>query len=484
MKFYARTFISLFTFLFLFSCGGSSGSDTPSKNIIQPPSDTQEFTTSTGTITGFGSVFVNGVEYETSSSAITDDDNIELSEDDLSLGMIITIQGSINDDGVTGVANSISYSAEFKGYIDSIDLINSLITLHGQTIVVNELTHFDDTTFIALMTGDYIEVNGNFNSLSQLVATRIEKENVADKIKIKGYISNLDTIAMTFKIADKTVDYTSAELDDFDGKEIMNGQFVKVTAPLSITVSDNLMAIKVQLITYDDNSENSHEIEGIITNFTSSTSFMVNGISITTNNETIVEHGSLDQLQDNLIVEVTGKFDSSGVFLASEIEIEEATEIELIGKIKNIDYDNKTLAILGVTFYVSNDTRIEDDSDEGDKYLSFVQLNIDDFIEIKAFSDKDNLNIATKISLKNENESENDKIKLSGFVSDIGITNFTFKLMESTIFTNSDTEFEFNNIKNLTQAQFFEILKSGTNVKVEGHFDNGNFIAHEVESKE
>ena len=70
-----------------------------------------------GTITGFGSVFVNGVEFETDGSSFDVDDNIGTDQDVLGLGMVVTITGSINPDGVTWTALSILYDDEVEGPI-------------------------------------------------------------------------------------------------------------------------------------------------------------------------------------------------------------------------------------------------------------------------------------------------------------------------------------------------------------------------------
>ena len=69
--------------------------------------------TSSGTITGFGSVYVNGVKFETSSSTFTIDDNPGI-EDLLAVGMRVTVKGTLNADGVSGTATSVSYDDDWK----------------------------------------------------------------------------------------------------------------------------------------------------------------------------------------------------------------------------------------------------------------------------------------------------------------------------------------------------------------------------------
>ena len=109
----------------LAGCGGSSTSAIPPSvpTVPTPPTSSATTTQITGVITGFGSVFINGVEYETDSAEVSTDDNAGASETDLHVGMVITLNGEVNEDGITGNASSIHYDEQLKGPLDSIDLI-------------------------------------------------------------------------------------------------------------------------------------------------------------------------------------------------------------------------------------------------------------------------------------------------------------------------------------------------------------------------
>jgi hypothetical protein len=85
------------------ACGGSGGSNgLAGRNV------------SRGIITGFGSVFVNGVEFDSSSAAVTIDDNPS-SESDLRIGMEVTVKS----DGTA--ASSITAADDLEGPISSVD---------------------------------------------------------------------------------------------------------------------------------------------------------------------------------------------------------------------------------------------------------------------------------------------------------------------------------------------------------------------------
>ncbi|MEW8155838.1 MAG: DUF5666 domain-containing protein, partial [Candidatus Thiodiazotropha endolucinida] len=84
--------------LTLSACGGGGGGSA---------SEDGTTITARGVITGFGSIYVNGVRYHTNSTRFTVDDNPG-TESDLKLGMVVTVTATLNDDN-TGNASSIVF---------------------------------------------------------------------------------------------------------------------------------------------------------------------------------------------------------------------------------------------------------------------------------------------------------------------------------------------------------------------------------------
>ncbi|HEB98347.1 MAG TPA: hypothetical protein ENJ05_02450, partial [Thiotrichales bacterium] len=97
-RYFSMTALTAAIALGLTACGG--GSSTTSSLDGSTASVT-------GVITGFGSIFVNGVEYETNGANITIDGQPG-TEDDLRVGMVVTLEGSAS--GNSGTAVSISFS--------------------------------------------------------------------------------------------------------------------------------------------------------------------------------------------------------------------------------------------------------------------------------------------------------------------------------------------------------------------------------------
>ena len=86
-------------------------------------------TFSSGTITGFGSIIVNGVRYDDSGSRVLDAGGRTRSSADLRLGMVVEIEASeIRTDPVSGrrtaSASSIRYGTEIEGPVEALSLIH------------------------------------------------------------------------------------------------------------------------------------------------------------------------------------------------------------------------------------------------------------------------------------------------------------------------------------------------------------------------
>ena len=119
--------------------GGGDGSASTSSGAI----------TSVGTISGFGSIYVNGVKFETDNASYEVDDETVYSDDDLAVGMKVRVEGTVNPDGITGTANSVYYDDDVEGPIDAGSLITSLdgntktFTIFG----LNILAHVTDTVY-------------------------------------------------------------------------------------------------------------------------------------------------------------------------------------------------------------------------------------------------------------------------------------------------------------------------------------------------
>ncbi len=464
----------------LVACGGgASNSSTPT--VIDPPTSQSIPTETTGVITGFGSVFINGVEYETDAASVSIDDDDNASETDLQLGMVVTLNGEINDDGKTGKANSIHYDEQLKGPLSSIDLAANTLIILEQTVVFDELTSLDNVVIAELVPGDFLEISGFFNLDGQLYATRIEKEDGESQVKVQGEIALLDTSSETFMLGELLIDYSVAEFVNFNKDDLADGQMVRVKGDVSAIVENVFQINQIKQKVEDEQHEDGdrRHLEGIITVFDSSTSFVVNGIHVITDENTEFEYGSPDSLALNVRVKLKGHYNNEGDLLAEEIRIHQRTNLKIEGQVQAIDVDASTITVLDVVFEVNEHTKMKDDSDSHDRFFNLADLSVGDTVEVKGFIDSNGHNIATKLT--RDNEDAGGEIELKGTVS--AIENFSFIVVEVWVQTDINTDFEGLHGDHLSQQAFFEQLQDGMLVEVKGHIVESHFIALKVEIK-
>lgn len=475
--------LSLIAASVLTACGGSSTSATaPADPTPAPPKPTTTITATTGVITGFGSVFINGVEYETDATTVTTDDNGGASESDLQVGMVVTLSGEINEDGTTGNANAIHYDEQLKGPIASIDLFANTITILDQTIVFDDLTSFENFILADLIPGDILEISGYFHTDGTLYATRIEKETEQTQLKIQARITLLDSVNKTFELNGLTIDYSSAIFKDFLEADLVDGQQVRVKGEYTALNAGVLVVSEVKLKEKNENNEegDNRHVEGFITDFESSGNFKVDGIAIILDDNTEFKYGDASALMANVRVKIKGEFNADGSLLAKKIRIEQKTNLSIEGAIEAINLDLSTVTVLGVEFEINNQTKMKDESDNGERFFDLADVAIGEFVELKGFVDSDGKNIATK--MQRENEDENAEVELKGHVSNI--LNFSFSLVGVTVITDANTEFEGKNGDDVNQEVFFEQLENNMQVEVKGQLIDGVFVALSVEIEE
>jgi len=379
-------------------------------------------TVTVGVITGFGSVFVNGVEFETDNSTITLDDTTS-TENDLKVGMVVTLAGDVNADGTTGNALSISFDDNVEGMVlaNNVATSNELIIL-GQTVIVDSFDTVFESAIPEIQTIEQIEVNnivevsGHTSGDGVIYATRIEVKQQArtegDEIELEGLVSNIT--ASTFEIGSMTIEYSAAVMKDFDGADIQNGDFVEVKSISDLDANSQLIASEVELkeqykAVQDLSEDREVELEGIITAVENSTQFSLNG--------QVVVHDSATEISDihSIVVgkkaKVEGVVNAANQIVANEIEIKSENKTKIEGLITAINSETKTITVFGDEISITNSTTVKDErdgiEDNARHFFNFSDLSIGDFVEVSYFLDTElNTLVATKLELEDVEEDD------------------------------------------------------------------------------
>ena len=312
--------------------------------------------TSVGKITGFGSVVVNGVRWDTNSAQIFVDGNPG-TEADLSIGQIVRVEG-LRSDQDDGIANSIEADDLLQGVIEEIDGGAGELIVLRQRVTVNNQTAFGSeimpSSLNGLSVGDRVEISGFFDENANILVTHIELDDDADdEDEITGVVENLDIGDFAFEIHGLLVDYSQAVLIELPDGAPENGKLVEVKGVFDAARG---VFIATELDTedlfddFDDGDE--LEVEGLITRFASSDDFDLAGISVTTTARTEYDNGTAADLAEGVLVEIEGTMNLDAVLVAKEVEFEEADDSAGSDDSNNSDDD-------------SDDSPDSDDSDDG-----------------------------------------------------------------------------------------------------------------------
>lgn len=454
----------------LAACGGGGGSDddtaaaTPTALVMS------------GTITGFGSVIVNGVHFDVSSASFQIDDHGG-GQDDLSVGQVITVAGSVDDHGVHR-ANEVVYGSEIRGPVQSIDLANQRFVALGQTVVVSAATIYSGITGLdTLSVGNTVEVSGFPNAASGVLeASFVRREDSAGEARLRGVIAALDTAQKRFAIGGASIDYASATLDPAS-LGLANGALVEVRGTLAADSLLHATAVRARhgFDAGEDHHSGEAEVEGLIASVNGGGSFVVNGVTVTTSSSTAYTGGSVADLVVGARLEAEGALQSDGSLQARKIEFKTASGADgrISAAIEAIDSNASTIRVLGTTVLAEASTVYKDDRDHI-KTFTFAGLAVGDWVEVGFVSSGEQLQ-ATRI----EREQADTRSEVRGALGAFNAG--TEQLNIAGVSVDAANAVYKRNEATLSQGDFYAEVSTGSSVKARGSYAGGVLTASEVE---
>ncbi len=479
---HARYSLALCAALVLSACGGGGGDaaapggGTPS---TPPIGGINGGGIARGTITGFGSIFVNGVEFSTSTAAITIE-GASGSESGLRIGQVVVVQGTISDDGRTGTARTVSYNDDVEGPITSINATANTFVVLGQTVRVTGTTAFDGgispASILGLAAGTVVEVSGLPDSTGVIVASRVERRAAAGELELSGRVASLDTGARRFAIGLQAVDYAAALIAN---GTLANGACVEV---MGTTVTNGLLAatrVEIKSCSLGAAASDRGEVEGLITRFASASDFDVGGQRVTTSASTTYTNGAAtaaaSDLRLDLKVEVEGTFNSAGTLEARKVEIKPESSSRLLGTLDAINAGAGTLTMYGITVTVNASTQLEDKSRSRVSPLRLADLRTGDYLELRGFRGTTaNSVVATRV----ERQDSDTRREVQGLVTTVARPNLT--ILGVSVTTAGGTQYRNVDDTAMTADAFFAAA-SNRIVKVRGTWNGASFSAAEAE---
>jgi hypothetical protein len=430
-----------------------------------------------GSVSGFGSVIVNGIHYETG-SAVINVNGLPATEADLEVGYVVVIQADIPESGSSLQATSIDFSHDVIGPLTAVDVANNRGEVLGQTIRLNDSTNFGpgispaSVDGLALLTaGQVLRISGFVGFDGEILASRIDLGVDATELEVVGIVTNLDTAISSFEIGGLVVNYQGANLDGFVDGRPSNGDRVKAGG-VRLDMAGELIATTLELkdLGGDFEEDDELEVEGLITAFTSASSFSVSGIPVSTNAATEYSGGDASMLALNIRVEVEGQLNSNGVLVAAQVEFRSDGDLRVEAMAEVIDAAAGTLEILGIAVQTNTLTSFEDKSPAELRPFSLADINLGDSLRVVGTESVDALDtiVATKIVRMEKLEG----LRLKGVAANVAAPSFS--ILGVTIFTDNQTDIEDN---------FFTIAE-GRRVEAAGDNGGGQFLADKVEFKD
>ena len=292
---------------------------------------------SVGMITAFGSIVVNGTEFDTSNAVIiVEGEEIGVGDDivldNLDIGMVVTVDGTGSEDGKSAVADRVIYNDNVEGPVESITVVNTTrkdIVVLGQTVILNAVTAFKGTTFDDIAVNDVVEVSGLSDDTGDIWATFLEKTDGVI-FEVTGFVKNLLPVQETFKINDLTVDYSAADTSGLPGGVPADGLLVEVEGTLD-PITGEMLADVIELgDELDAKDADEIEVTGFVTEFVSAFEFTVGTQVVRTDADTVFVDGTADDIASGVKLEAAGSLED-GILFADEVEFWDPDQIEVEG---------------------------------------------------------------------------------------------------------------------------------------------------------
>jgi len=454
----------------LSSCGGGGGDVS---NLASGIGGTGKV--ASGSITGFGSIFVNGVEYsiDAASCSVNDSDVTGNCQANLSLGMVVTVEGEVS--GTTGTATRVVFDANIEGPVDSLttsaDGLTRSFSVLGVNVTVDKVgTRFDDSfagfSFGTLAEGNVVELSGFFDAGGTLQATYIRKK--ADSalagttpVELKGSVSNVTGSGGpggSFTLNGVVVDILAGtDLTEVPGGAVSNGDYVEARGILTGAASMDATRIQVEDPEVGGDGDRV-SIEGLVSGYTGDLgNFQVAGRTVDASAATLQPAGL--QLVDGIRVEIEGTIVGT-TLVASSIE-SRGGEIAIDATVSGVTAT--TLSVdLGdgsVTVEVTSRTTLEDSTDVIEQ-PSLSDFNVGDFVQIRGFQDATGV-VATEI-----HRDSPDNVVLQGSVDSFDSSAGSITVLGITFFTDAGTQFRDSSESTVTSSIFYSSLAPGELVRI------------------
>jgi Domain of unknown function (DUF5666) len=417
-----------------------------------------------GTITGFGSVFVNGIEFNTNSSTIRLDDTT-VSQNELRVGMVVRVDGSIDN----RQAATITVDDAVKGRVEGVLDANRLLVM-GQTVQIDNQTRLSNGMPVV---NDYVEVHGLPSADGVVTAGYIERKTTpaTPPFAVKGFVKNHDTGARTFVVGTLTVNYAAATTNDMPAGS-WNGLLVdtKGSTCAGQPVCGTLTASKVERGGAVVATIAKAEVEGFVSSV-SAGGFVLGSQGVAISAATVFEGGVAADIVVGSKLEAEGPI-SNGVLNAVKVSFRDNLRFEADVASVNAAAGTLTLAGLpGITVQINTLTELKN-------VTSLAGLAAPNHLRIKARPGANGSILALELELRSA--GGDSRVILQGPVGAVTGTS-SLTILGVAVDASTITQFRNRSDAPIDRAAFFAAARPGALVKARGELRAGPVTWDEIE---
>lgn len=348
---------------------------------------------SKGSIDSFGSIFVNGVEWDLAGAAIEIDGAVA-TEGDLRVGMFVRVVGSLSPDETSGTATDVSFDERLVGplELDPVETVAGLqaeFRVLGTTVVIDATTTvFDGTGFATLSADDVVVVSGAALPGDRIAATRVEQVGTfpaATQAELEGIVANRLSSgpnAGSFELGPILVRYDPTTVfDGVDAGTLMNGDRVDVEGTLRVSGTElDATEIRLAAVGLGVTDADDVELEGVVDDFVSIADFSVEDVPVDASAATFDPPGAAAMLADGVAVEIEGRLEG-GVLIADEVVLDDPLSEDVLfeAEVSAIDGVARQLTLLSIDVEVPPEALFEDERDESANF-GFDDLVVGDWL--------------------------------------------------------------------------------------------------------
>ena len=168
-----------------------------------------------GTISGFGSIIVNGIHFDEGAASVQDDDGQSVASSQLALGMVVQVTGGVISTAADGssraTASAVRTDRALVGPASAVSVANGSLVVLGQRVLISADTVLDDRLaggLAGVAVGQLLEVYGFYDSSrAAYAATRIAPAAAGSGYRVSGAVAAVDAGKQSFTLGSQTYSY-------------------------------------------------------------------------------------------------------------------------------------------------------------------------------------------------------------------------------------------------------------------------------------